>query len=190
MLLFLYCAGGLSARASGLDLRSRGPAGLRAEREERRPSPRRRPPTKPPSHAACQQPVRAFLCWVPRSCSLFFVHSVSHSLDFFCVCVSSVRACACVRVCLVFSFESLTLCLRELERGMPPSAQASTTPYTHQALSRLGRVPFSLAQGVWCTPGWDGSSENVTFLRRKASVPLRRALGDASALSAAMAALG
>ena len=118
MLLFLYCAGGLSARASGLDLRSRGPAGLRAEREDGRPW--RRPPTKPPSHAACQQPARAFLCWVPRSFSLFFVHSVSHSLDFFCVCVSSVRACACVRVCLVFSFEILTLCLRELERGMRP----------------------------------------------------------------------
>ena len=109
-------------------------------------APRRRPPTKPPSHAACQQPARAFLCWVPRSFSLFSLCIVCHTVSISFVCVSSVRACACVRVCLVFNFEILTLCLRELERGMPPSAQASTTPYTHQALSRLGRVPFAHAR--------------------------------------------
>ena len=45
-------------------------------------------------------------------------------------------------------------------------------------------------QRVWCTPGSDRSSENVTFLRRKASVPLRRALGGATPLAAATADSG
>ena len=42
---------------------------------------------------------------------------------------------------------------------------------------------------VWCTPGSDRSSENVTFLRGFASVPLRRALGAATPLAAATADL-
>ena len=36
---------------------------------------------------------------------------------------------------------------------------------------------------MWCTPGSGRSSENVTFFRRKASVPLSRALGDATPLA-------
>ena len=43
---------------------------------------------------------------------------------------------------------------------------------------------------MWCTPGWDRSSENVTILRGFASVPLRRALGAATPLAAATADSG
>ena len=42
---------------------------------------------------------------------------------------------------------------------------------------------------VWCTPGSDRSSENVTFLRGFASVPLRRALSGATPLAVATADL-
>ena len=40
---------------------------------------------------------------------------------------------------------------------------------------------------VWCTRRWGRTSENVTFLRGFASVPLRRALGAATPLAAATA---